>query len=246
MIFFRNLSFQHIIHDILTSFTRNGLCDMRNGNCLSLLRIQWNITIVVWIRIDINMIQYFIERIWVFIILEEKMGFLIKSEVELIVKYKEIVDITNKMIWFIDIFHMKNTFLIPFFNRLCCNLRYLRSTLFLLYRIIIFGLIFPFLSEANNKFLNNLQEYLINLRLCFIFLPNMRRIPGKAKLIAQIMRGKIIHNIKLNLHLRREYNLNQIKRKIKLNDKMKWFINLQQFEYFILIFHFNMSLLFID
>lgn len=84
------------------------------------------------IRIDIDMIGYLIERIGVLIILKEKMRLLIESEIELIVECEEIIDITNKMILFIDILHRMDTFLIPFLDGLCCYLRYFRSTLFLL------------------------------------------------------------------------------------------------------------------
>ena len=78
------------------------------------------------------MICNLIERIGVFITLEEEMWFSIKSEIELIVKSEEIMDIANKMILFVNTLHGEDTLLVPFLNGLCRYLGYFRSALLLL------------------------------------------------------------------------------------------------------------------
>lgn len=52
-------------------------------------------------------------------------------------------------------------------------------------------------------------------------LENLRRRFGEGELIAQAVVGKVIDDGKLNLGLGREEDLNQIKSKVKLYDKME-------------------------
>ena len=84
------------------------------------------------------------------------------------------------------------------------------------------------------------------MSLGLVLLPDMGRISGEAKLIAEAVSGEVINNSELDFHLWREDNLDEIEGEIKFDNEMKEPVYLQQLEYLILVFYFCMVFLLVN